>query len=70
MTHNLTKDIPNPARDTYFYELGDLVADYFETSGLIETAKIKERILSISYDKVIELQNRIEELEKQIQNQK
>lgn len=62
---NLTKDIPNPARDEYFEQLYTLIIHFIDID--IEDGeqekRTKERILSITYDKVVELQNRIEELE-------
>lgn len=55
------------ARDEYFDQLENLWADYFEEMNPNASQKLTERILSISYDRVVELENKVQALEVAIQ---
>lgn len=56
----------NGAREEWFSRSLDIAADYLEASNLEESARLKERYLSITYDKISELLTRVEELESKI----
>lgn len=57
-----SKDL-NPAREEYFSRLCKPFIKYLETSSFDEEELLKDRILSMTYDKNVELQKRVEELE-------
>lgn len=54
---------PNPARDEYFEQLYALIIRFIDIEDEEQEKRTKERILSITYDKVEELMKRVQELE-------
>lgn len=61
-----------PAREEWFDQLIDLAADYLECPSprykISQEPELKEKILSITYDKISELLTRVEEQSKAIEN--